>query len=506
MSEKSIFDREAVCAWLKVNTREGADMCIDSRKVESGDVFVALKGAKTDGLSYAGVAAARGASAMLLETRDEILPQTGHMKRLSVPELREHLGVIASDFYNNPTAKMTGIAITGTNGKTSISHWTSQMLSACGLSCAAIGTIGCFFEGKTLSAPSLTTPDAVSAQKLFHDLRQQGAQAFAIEASSIGLEQGRLSCTHFDVAVFTNLTRDHLDYHKTFEAYEAAKTILFDWPTLKCAVINLDDPVGVRLAKRTLQRGVSTIGYAIEKCNFTEKGLKTIIARNCRAQEDGMSFDLVFEGQTETVKVKALGLFNVSNLLAVAAVALSLGMGFKTVKEILSTLVPPKGRLEMVMRAGMPLCVVDYCHTPDAIEKALEALREVSIARMGKLWICLGAGGDRDPGKRPLMGEVAARKADRVIVTSDNPRTEDPQAIAESVFSGVRDKTKAKLVLDRAKAICCAVCEADASDVILVAGKGHEDYQEVMGVKHHFSDSEACESAFNERFEKKTGA
>lgn len=489
---------------LRVRAGSGSHLRIDSRTIQPGDVFVALKGAKTDGLSYVPVAQARGASAVLCEDRPDVFPAQSPLECFPVKDLRRCLGLIASEFYERPSEKMLGIAITGTNGKTSISHWISRLLTDCGIPCAAIGTIGCFFGKKAIPSPPLTTPDAASVQGLYYDISEIGSKAFAIEASSIGLEQGRLNGSNFRVAVFTNLTRDHLDYHKTFEAYEAAKAILFHWPTLECAISNLNDPVGVRMLKIAEERGIKTIGYGIGNTNldqaFRKGDFESLIASDVQSDVDGMRFNVTYRESRISLKVKALGLFNVFNLLAVAATALACGVPQDKVFERLQLLEAPKGRLQMVTRDGMPLCVVDYCHTPDAIEKALDALKSVRDARQGKIWIVLGAGGDRDPGKRPMMGRVAGRLADRVVVTSDNPRTEDPLLIAQAVLGGVEDRSKARLIVDRREAIHETVCEADRRDVILIAGKGHEDYQEVMGEKHHFSDAEVTEEAFNERF------
>ena len=446
---KEVFkERSAVEHWLHARCGAGAHLRIDSRDVASGDVFVALKGEKTDGLRFVPVAAARGARAVLTEERQVPLAPS-EIEVIEVKDLRRHLGTIASDFYGNPSDTLYGTAVTGTNGKTSISHWCASLLTRLSMPCAAIGTIGTFFLGSSFKAPALTTPDAVSTQGLLYDLKEAGAKAFAIEASSIGLVQGRLSGASFKTAVFTNLTRDHLDYHKTFEAYGKAKAILFDWPDLKNAVINLDDAFGRSLAKKTCERTVTTVGYCIEgvtpEKDLTDLPVKRLVARRVRSSESGMCFEVLWDGKSYDLHARVLGLFNVYNLLALAA------------------------------------------------------LRPTARERGGRLWILVGAGGDRDHGKRPEMGRIAEQNADCVVVTSDNPRSENPAQIAADVCSGMKNPAPV-VILNRREAIIKTFCQARPEDIILVAGKGHEDYQEIAGVKHHFSDAETVREAANERF------
>ena len=500
---KEVFkERSAVVKWLRERCRAGAHLRIDSRDVVAGDVFVALKGSKTDGIKFVPVAAARGARAVLTEERSEALAPSA-VEILSVKNLPQYLGQIASDFYENPSESLYGIGVTGTNGKTSISHWCAALLTHLAMPCAAVGTIGTFFSGASFKAPALTTPDAVSTQGLLYDLKAAGAKAFAIEASSIGLVQGRLSGVAFKTAVFTNLTRDHLDYHKTFEAYGRAKALLFKWPGLKNAVINVDDAFGRTLACQTSKRSVTTVGYSVEgmtpEKELTHLPIRPLVARRVRAGESGMCFDVLWEGKTYELNARVLGLFNVYNLLAVAAVALTAGFAPEAVFEHLARLRPPAGRLQVFTRPGMPLAVVDYCHTPDAIEKALAALRPTALERAGRLWIVFGAGGDRDHGKRPVMGKIAEQNADCAVVTSDNPRSEAPARIADDICAGMKT-TNPVVILNRRKAIVETFCKAAPQDIILVAGKGHEDYQEIAGVKHHFSDAETVREAANERF------
>ena len=483
--------------WVRSKAAPGAKIRIDSRSIEQGDVFAALHGATVDGLAYAAVAASRHASAMLVEKRDDILGKSAGLPVYMVENLREKLGLIASLFYGSPSAHMRGAAITGTNGKTSISHWVSTALTRLHHPCAAIGTIGAFLKGEKLPAPPLTTPDAASLQELFSEAYERGAQAFAIEASSIGLEQGRLAGTKIETAAFTNLTRDHLDYHGTLEAYEKAKTILFDWPGLKNAVVNIDDEAGLRLAKRAAARGVRVITYSLEE--KTLAGCCALNAVDIENKPSSVAFKALWQGKSHLVEAQVIGRFNVSNILAAAGIMLSFGIDAEAVFNQMSQVRAPAGRVEPIVSENAPLIVVDYAHTPDALAKVISALREAMKARAGaRLWTVFGAGGDRDHGKRPLMGKAASAASDFVVITTDNPRSEDPAAIAEAIAAGC-DAAKTRIVLDRREAIVEAVCEADAADVVLIAGKGHEAYQEVRGVRTHFSDAEASREALVER-------
>ncbi|MGN1208786.1 MAG: UDP-N-acetylmuramoyl-L-alanyl-D-glutamate--2,6-diaminopimelate ligase [Duodenibacillus sp.] len=489
MIDKALSAAEAV-AWLKERAASGAKIVIDSRAVEKGAIFVALKGRHIDSARFLPEVAQKGAAAALVEKRDDITEAP--LPVLSVADLAHTLGDIASLWYGEPSAHMRGIAVTGTNGKTSTSHWIAALLTALHHPCAAVGTIGAFLGEKRFETPALTTPDAASNQALFRDLFEAGAQAFAMEASSIGLEQGRLAGTRFETAVFTNLTRDHLDYHGTLEAYENAKALLFVWPQLKNAVINADDEAGRRLIAQTLARGVHTVAYTTH--GNIVAGAQMLEACNMRPLVNGMAFDLVWQGKTHPVCTRLLGRFNVENVLAAAGAVLTLGLPMEAVVKHLETLRAPAGRLEVVNWEGMrgPLAVVDYAHTPDALAKALAALRDAANLRGGEITVVFGAGGDRDRGKRPLMGRAADLGAEQVIITSDNPRNESPGMIAAAVAEGV---SFCRTILDRRKAIREAIDEAKDEDIVLIAGKGHEDYQEIRGVQYHFSDSEEAEAA-----------
>lgn len=469
---------------LKRLAPEAERLVLDSRKVKEGDVFIAVPGLHVDGRQFLEKAAQK-ACAVVYE--DDGVRRTFGVPAIAVPNLSRYLGRFAAFFYRNPSASMSGVAITGTNGKTTSSHWISQLLSLLGEPCAAIGTIGCMFEGKPFEEGSLTTPDAVSLQDLLSRLRQAKASSFALEASSIGLVQDRMQALELEVALFTNLTRDHLDYHGDMASYERAKAILFDWPGLKSAVINIDDEAGVRMAERAVHRGLHTV-VTTTKGAIALAGSFALSAQNIRALPESMQFDLCFGAERHRVKMPIFGEFNISNLLGVVGVALAKGYALADIVQFLPQLVPPAGRMQLVSRTGCALAVVDYSHTPDAVKNALVALRPVAQARRGKLWIVVGAGGDRDAGKRPMMAEVAEKFADRVVLTSDNPRTEDPQVILGHMLQGLANRQAADCVEDRRKAIAQAMSEAASEDIVLIAGKGHELYQEIDGVKHPFSD------------------
>lgn len=457
-------------------------LTLDSRNLSNGDVFIAVPGLRQDGRNFLDEAAKK-ASALVYE--DDGIRHTFAVPAIAVPHLGQFLGEFASGFYHDPSASLFSIGITGTNGKTTTSHWISQLFTLLGQQCAAIGTIGCFMGGKSYATASLTTPDAVTLQSLYKQLLKAGAKAYALEASSIGLEQGRLQGTHFDVAVFTNLTRDHLDYHHDMPAYERAKTILFDWPHLKHAVINIDDEAGVRMAERCVHHRIHTIVTTM-KGAISLPGTCLLSAENIRPMLEGMQFDIVYKDERHTVQLPIFGEFNISNMLGVVGAALCRGFSLSEIVEKMPFLVAPAGRMQKVPYTGAALAVVDYSHTPDAVQKALEALKGVAKVRRGKLWIVLGAGGDRDAGKRPMMAKIAQQGADRVILTSDNPRTEDPNIILNQMQAGL--SVPAEMTVDRREAIYKAIMEAAPEDVVLIAGKGHELYQEINGIKHPFSD------------------
>jgi len=491
--------REAL-GWLQAlpDSATTGDLRLDSRSVQRGDVFVALGGAKEDGRRFLGDAFGRGAKAALAD--DDGWPagiaETANVLR--VRGLRAALGPIAAGYYGRPSERMLSVGVTGTNGKTSCSQWIAQLLTRTGRRCAVIGTVGIGFPG-ALQPSELTTPDAASLQREVRALFEAGAQALAMEVSSIGLAQHRVEGMHFDVTLFTNLTRDHLDIHGTMERYEAAKTRLFEWAGLRHAVINLDDGAGQRIAARALANGVDVIGYSATGSESPRPLAPRLLARDVRTTADGLAFELCIDGGWYAVAVPLVGHFNVANLLGVVGVSIACGIPADTAVAVLPDLVPPPGRMQRVPQATQPLVVVDYAHTPDALAQALTAVRPLARARGGRLWIVFGAGGDRDPGKRAPMGQAAAASADIVVVTSDNPRTEDPRAIVAQIVEGAANATQLIIETERARAIERAVLEADRADVVLIAGKGHEDYQIVGSVRHPFSDVEHARQAILRR-------
>jgi UDP-N-acetylmuramoyl-L-alanyl-D-glutamate--2,6-diaminopimelate ligase len=378
------------------------------------------------------------------------------------------------------------IGITGTNGKTSCCHWIAQCLTDLGRKTAMVGTLGNGFPG-ALAPSANTTPDAVSLHALLRDYLVDDAKCVAMEVSSHGLAQGRVNGVHFDIAVLTNLSRDHLDYHGDMESYAAAKAGLFAWPDLQYAVLNMDDHFGVELAGKLGCSGVQTVGYSLEGkhegCRFA------VLAHDLATDEQGIRFEVVTPWGRATVNSKLLGRFNASNLLAALAVLLVSGIALEDAVRELGKVESVAGRVQRLGGEGKPLVVVDYAHTPDALEKVLVTLREI-MGDKNKLICVFGCGGERDRGKRPLMGEVASRLADSVIVTSDNPRGEDSHAIIDEIIAGMG--ANYHVIDDRAAAIDAAVRGAQPDDVVLIAGKGHEDYQEIKGVKLPFADADVA--------------
>ncbi|WP_334186483.1 UDP-N-acetylmuramoyl-L-alanyl-D-glutamate--2,6-diaminopimelate ligase [Noviherbaspirillum sp.] len=482
--------------WLHTAAPE-AQLSSDSRSITSGDVFIAYPGETADGRDYISQAIARGARAVIYEAAGFHWDAGWTVPHLAVPDLKKIAGFVANAYYDQPDAEMFSVAVTGTNGKTSCSHWLGTLLSRLGDPTAVVGTLGVamFRRGghDGFSSTGYTTPDAVLLQRRLASLRTSGAKALAIEASSIGLEQGRLHGLHIDVALFTNFTRDHLDYHGDMATYEAAKAVLFDWPGLKHAVINLDDGMGRRQMQRLHQSRpqLGLIGYSIE--GRTEGSVPCLHASDIRSNHAGTAFQLASPFGSAQVKTHLVGQFNVSNVLGILGVLLAKGIALKAAVEAVESLTAVPGRMEQLGGQEAPLVVIDYAHTPDALEKTLATLRQVAQQRGGQLWCVFGCGGDRDPGKRPQMGAVS-ETADHIIVTSDNPRNEEPAGILAQIVEGIdakRKATAAPLVIeDRAAAILWAVRHAAKPDVVLLAGKGHEPYQEIKGKKLPFLDAD----------------
>jgi UDP-N-acetylmuramoyl-L-alanyl-D-glutamate--2,6-diaminopimelate ligase len=435
----------------------------DSRRCAPGVGFLAYPGETADGRRYIPDAIARGASAVLWEEKAFQWRAEWRTPNLKVRDLKQQAGALAHEFYGRPSESLWVCGVTGTNGKTSCSQWIAALLK----DAAVIGTLGAGFPG-ALKAGVNTTPDAVELHAALKDFRDRGAKAVAMEVSSHGLVQGRVNGVRFACALFTNLTHDHLDYHGSMAAYGEAKARLFEMPGLQTAVLNLDDPFGIELAARLAGR-VRTIGYSLEP-------------RDAPVDEK-VTWD-------PKLRLPVLGRFNVSNALGVLGCLVANGISSEQGARLLAKLPPVPGRMQAV--GEEPLVVIDYAHTPDALENVLQALRPVATERGGRLAVVFGAGGDRDPAKRPLMGAIAARLADRVLVTSDNPRSEDPLKIIAAI--GLPESEP-----DRARAIEKAILAAAPKDVVLIAGKGHETYQEIAGKRSRFSDEEQARKAIARR-------
>jgi len=484
--------------WLR-DTVPGAQLTTDSRRVRAGDVFIACPGESGDGRHYIQQAIEAGARAVLFEDGSDFQwDDSLSLPHLPVHNLAQVAGRIAHEWYDQPDRAMLSVAVTGTNGKTSCTQWLGQALSMQRMPTAVIGTlgIGLWRNGASglFQATGFTTPDAVQLHRELAEQKKQGAVALAIEASSIGLVQRRMHELHVDVAVFTNFSRDHLDFHGTMEAYEAAKARLFNWPGLQHAVINLDDAMGQRLLDHLHRNHPKLLvtGYSIDpdKWPTPPQGVNLLSATDIRVSQQGSSFMMTSPAGQGPVRTQLIGRFNVSNVLAIAGVMFSQGMSWQAVVTALESLVAVPGRMQQLGGVDAPLAVIDYAHTPDALEKALQTLRPVAQARQGELWCVFGCGGDRDAGKRAPMG-AAALLADHIIVTSDNPRSEDPAVIIRQITEGAPQAgAKLQVIEDRASAILHGIRHAGKNDVVLVAGKGHEDYQEIKGRRLAFRDAD----------------
>jgi len=468
-------------------------LAVDSRRVQPGDVFLALPGAQVDGRAFIADALARGAAAVVYESAADIAVPS--VPSFAATNLAALAGEIAHLVYGRPSEQLWLCGVTGTNGKTSVSQWIAQAMSALDCKCGVIGTLGNGFPPHLEASPN-TTPDAVSLHAALARFLADGAVACAMEVSSIGLDQGRINGAHVDVAVFTNLTRDHLEYHGDMAAYAAAKRKLFELSGLTGAVVNLDDPFGRELAA-ACQDKLNFLGYTLEaEPDIDRHGDLRLRAEDIEMTASGVAF------RVRDVRFAApvVGRFNVANLLATIGALLLGGETLEDCAVALKSIAPPPGRMQAVGGAGEPLVVVDYAHTPDALEKVLTTLRGTADARGGKLLCVFGCGGDRDAGKRPQMGAIAARLADAVLVTSDNPRSEDPHAIIAAIVAGMARPPIVEP--DRAAAIRLALTQADDRDVVVLAGKGHEPYQEIAGVRLPFSDLEMAKSALAGRRER----
>jgi UDP-N-acetylmuramoyl-L-alanyl-D-glutamate--2,6-diaminopimelate ligase len=487
---------DVVTDWLRAHAPE-AQLSSDSRSIRPGDVFFAFPGDAADGRRFIANAVEAGAKAVVFEDEGHSWNEALALPHLAVRGLKTMSGPIANAWYGRPDAGMFSVAVTGTNGKTSCSQWLARALSQLGQKAAVIGTLGTALyqqgDHAGFSETGYTTPDAIVLQRRLAELRDKGATALAIEASSIGIMQGRMEGMHVDVALFTNLTRDHLDYHGDMEAYEAAKRRLFDWPGLRAAVINLDDEAGMRLVQymKTSHPQVNLIGFTVTGRQVD--GISLLSAADIRTSHGGTTFRLEGNFGSGQIKTKLVGNFNVSNVLTVFGALMAKQADFKLAVDAIESLTAVPGRMQQLGGQEAPLIVIDYAHTPDALEKTLLTLRQVAQQRSGKLWCLFGCGGDRDPGKRPQMGKVS-QLADHIVATSDNPRSEEPSKILDQIVQGIAGEKRGaealQVIEDRATAILWTVRHAAKSDVVLLAGKGHEPYQEIKGKKLPFLDAD----------------
>ena len=491
--------------WLR--THVTGTLQSDSRQLQPGDGFIAWPGAAVDARQFVVGALKSGATACLVEHTDVASWGLDGDHVASYVHLKADTGAIAAEFFGAPSQTLQVVAVTGTNGKTSTVWWLAQALSALpegvALPCGIVGTLGVGrppasgadhfgVGGTSVTSTGLTTPDPVLLQRTLRKFTDDGLKACAMEASSIGIEERRLEGTHIRVAIFTNFTQDHLDYHGSMEAYWQSKRRLFAWPGLKAAVINVDDTQGRGLAE-------SLQASALDVWTVSSQSDARLCARAVAYDTQGLSFDVVEGAASYRLQTRMIGGYNVSNLLGVLAAMRALGVTLQAAVEACSTLHPVPGRMECLGSAGEPLVAVDYAHTPDALSQALAALQPLAAQRGGRLWCVFGCGGDRDASKRPLMGAIASQKADQVVVTSDNPRSEKIETIIAHILPGLSQSKAVDVQVDRALAIAEAITRAAPEDVVLLAGKGHEETQEIAGVKYPFSDRDQAQRALRRR-------
>mgnify|MGYP003384876521 CR=1 FL=1 len=464
----------------QINARPST-ITADSRQVVPGALFLAYAGESADGRAYIADAINNGASAILWEPEGFIWDKNWQVENKPVVSLKQEAGVIADQFYASPSSQLWMVGVTGTNGKTSVTQWLGQCFDYLGRQTAVVGTLGNGLLNQ-LTPTANTTPDALLLQKLLADYVEQKIDVVAMEVSSHGLSQGRVNGVQFDVAVLTNLTRDHLDYHGTVENYALAKEKLFKWDSLQSVVLNSDDDFGQAIKQKLSNSAVKVLTYGIDSGG--------VRASNIRFDNGAIQLMVTTPNGQAEMQVDLVGRFNVYNVLAVLATLLVSDVAFDDAIDAVKHLKPLNGRMQQFGGGNLPLVIVDYAHTPDSLENVLLALKEEAKQAL----ICVfGCGGNRDQGKRPLMGKVASALADSVIVTTDNPRHERAEDIIQAILKGITGECIVEA--DRAKAIALAIANAQVDDVVLIAGKGHEDYQEIAGEKHHFSDVEQVELA-----------
>ena len=493
MALQHLAHAEAAAQWLVARTP--GRLRTDHRRVQPGDAFLAWPGHAHDARRFVAAALQAGAAACLVD--DHHLGSFGFddARIAAVTRLKDLAGPIAHRVLGRPSERLRVVATTGTNGKTSTTWWTAQGLGHLGRRCAIVGTLGAGAAAEgALDGTGLTTPDPVRLQQALHDFVAQGFEACALEASSIGLKEHRLAGTHIEVALFTNLTLDHLDYHGNMAEYWRAKRALFAWPGLKAAVLNIDDAHGAELAQ-SLQHAPLDLWT----CS-TDRPAR-LQASGLHHGHGGLGFQVHEGGRVLPVRTAVIGDFNASNLLLVIGALRALGLPLDEAVRAVESVGPVPGRMQRVRldAPGLPEVVVDYAHSPDALDKVLQTLRPVAQARGGRLWCVFGCGGNRDAAKRPMMGAIAARLADRVVLTSDNPRDESPAFILSQVLAGITGHDQVDVIEDRHAAIAHAVAQAAPADVLLLAGKGHESTQEIAGHKRPFSDADEARAALQLR-------
>ncbi len=483
-------------------------LVLDSRQVSSGDTFIALPGSQHDGRRFIDNALQQGASLILTEqeTSSEVTCQAlaNGIQQVAIPALRQRVSEMAARWFGNPSSSIKVVGITGTNGKTTCSQWLAQLLSSDAQPAGTVGTLGYGRVGQPLIETGMTTPDAVATQQILSILLGQGVESVAMEVSSHSLDQGRVSAVDIDVAVFTNIGRDHLDYHGDMASYVASKTALMSFQSLKAAVVNRDDPCsGEFIAK--LSPAVSLLTYGLQGNGLQQDSSQENLdftLRDVHYLPDGVTATLISPEGEFDLSLAIWGEFNLRNILAVIASAYALGYPMADLVVKLADLTPVSGRLEPVTIPSDITVLIDFAHTADALTSVLSAVRQHSSQR---LWCVFGCGGDRDKGKRPIMAAAAEAVADRIVVTSDNPRTEDPQTIIDEVMTGFERPQQVTALADRHDAIQYAIQQAESGDCIVIAGKGHEDYQQVGTEKRPFSDMNEAQLAVTQRRVEKGG-
>lgn len=483
---------DEAAAWLRA--RVTGSLCADSRQLRAGDGFVAWPGASVDARRYVQAALDAGVTACLVD--DNHLESFGFTdaRIACYSGLKRATATISAAFFVHPSEQLQITAVTGTNGKTSTAWWLAQALSKLGSRCGVVGTLG-IGEPGAMAHNGLTTPDPVLLQQQLRHFADQGFAACALEASSIGLAEHRLDAVRIAVAVLTNFTQDHLDYHVSMPAYWAAKKALFDCAGLKAAVLNIDDESGADLESELSARSTEPLDiWSVSVCRSAR-----LQAQNILQSAQALNFDVLEGGERHAVSTSTVGLYNVSNLLGVIGAMRAMGVSLHDAAQACCGLSPVPGRLNTLTHPDAPLVVIDYAHTPDALEKVLAALRPLAVSRAGKLWCVFGCGGDRDASKRPIMAAVAQKNADRVVVTSDNPRSESPNAIISQILLGLTHCDAVEVQSDRTLAIAETILQAGSQDVVLLAGKGHETHQEIGDKKIPFSDFVQAQTAFEAR-------